>query len=120
MFKKVGVFEGVNIYESSLFKKGHGLTIPQIGIITCPGVFSKGLDLVLIKHEFGHILQWRNLGSIKFYFEIGFPSLISAIIASLKKDYIHQNHSVEINANQRSYHYFQQPKNWNFKRFPIS
>lgn len=120
MFKKVGEFENINIYESALFKKGHGLTIPQIGIITSPGVFSKSLDIALIKHEFGHILQWRKAGTSHFYFKIGFPSLFSAIKASLTKNYFHQSHQVEINANQLSYQYFRNPTEWDFKRFPIA
>lgn len=118
MLKKVAIFENIKIYESSLFKAGHGLTLPQIGIITYPGGFSNDLDL--IKHEFGHILQWRKIGSIRFYFKIGFPSLWSAIKASFKKDYFHQTHLVETNANQLVYQYFNKPQNWDFKRFPVA
>lgn len=69
----------------------------------------------MIQHEFGHILQWRKLGDFQFYFKIGYPSLLSAIKSSLVKRYFHQNHSVEINANQLSYQYFNEPKNWDFK-----
>lgn len=119
MLKKVGEFENINIYESMLFKKGHGLTIPQIGIITYQGAFSEGLDLGLVKHEFGHVLQYNMLRSIRFYLTIGFPSLMSAVKASLFKNYLHQSHQVEIDANQLSYNYFNKPKNWDFKRFPI-
>lgn len=120
MFKRVGLFEGTKIYESLLFRVGQGLTIPEIGIITYPGAFSNGLDIGLTKHEFGHILQWRKLGSIGFYSKIGFPSLWSAIKASLVKHYFHQNHPVEINANLLCYNYFNKPNNWDFKRFPIA
>ncbi|WP_017259395.1 hypothetical protein [Pedobacter arcticus] len=120
MFKKVGLFEATVIYESKFFKPGHGLTIPQIGVITYPGAFSNRLDIGLIQHEFGHILQWRKLGSLGFYFKIGFPSLWSAIKASLVKRYFHQNHPVEINSNLLSYEYFNKPNNWDFKRFPIA
>ena len=119
MLKKVGEFENINIYESTLFKSGHGLTIPQIGIITHRGAFAEGLDLGLIKHEFGHILQFRYLGSLQFYFRIGIPSLMSAIKASLVKNHLHQRHTVEIEANQLSYNYFDKPKDWNVKRFPL-
>ncbi len=119
MFKKIGEFENTSIYESALCKKGHGLTIPQIGIITYQGAFSKGLDLGLIKHEFGHILQYRNVGIIKFYFGIGLPSLMSALKASFNKSYRHQTHLVEIDANRLSFNYFNQPKNWDLKRFPV-
>jgi len=117
MLKKVIVFENTTIYESSLFKPGHGITIPQVGIITFPGAFAN--DLGLIKHEFGHILQFKKLGSIRFYFKIGMPSLWSALKASLVKNYVHQSHLVELDANNLAYHYFNQPKDWDFKRFPI-
>ncbi len=119
MLKKIGLFEGIQIYESKFFKAGRGLTIPQIGIITYPGAHSKNLDIALIQHEFGHILQHRQLGSFKFYFKIGLPSLWSAMKASMVKNYVHQTHWVERDANKRTYQYFKQPKNWDFKRFPI-
>lgn len=120
MFKKVGIFQSINIYESPLFKTGHGLTIPEIGIVTYVGCFSKKEDMAVIRHEFGHILQFRKLGSLKFYLKVGFPSLWSAIKTSLKSNYHHQSHLVEINANLLAYNYFNRPNDWNFKRFPIS
>lgn len=120
MFKKTGSIEGTPIYESRFFKVGHGLTIPKIGIITYLGAHSENLDMALIRHEFGHILQHRQLGSFKFYFKIGVPSLWSAIKASVIKEYHHQNHWVERDANRLTYMYFNQPENWDFKRFPIS
>lgn len=119
MFKKVGVFEGTSIYESSLFKTGNGLTIPEIGIITYVGCFSKKEDMAVIKHEFGHILQYKKLGGLKFYFRIGLPSLWSAIRAAVFKNYLHQNHRVEIEANYLAYQYFNEPRDWNIKRFPV-
>ncbi|MFC5283884.1 hypothetical protein [Pedobacter alpinus] len=119
MFKKVGIFESISIYESSLFKKGHGLTIPNKGIVTFVGCFSKAEDMAIIKHEFGHILQFRKLGSLKFYLKVGLPSLWSAIRASVLKNYVHQNHTVEVEAKYLAYHYFNEPKDWNVKRFPI-
>lgn len=118
MISKIAVFENTNLYESNLFKVGHGLTIPQLGIIVSKGAI--GNDKNLIRHEFGHILQWRKLGNLGFYFKIGFPSLWSAIKACLKKGYFHQKHPVEIDANKLSYQYFNRPKDWDFKRFPIA
>lgn len=119
MFKKVGIFQNINIYESSLFKKGHGLTIPEIGIFTYVGCFSETNDMAILKHEFGHILQFKKLGSLKFYLKIGVPSLWSAVKAYFIKKYFHQKHKVEINANYLAYHYFNEPRDWDFKRFPI-
>ncbi|HEX7366143.1 MAG TPA: hypothetical protein VF273_03550 [Pelobium sp.] len=118
MFKKAATFENTNIYETWLFKAGHGLTIPKIGIITSRGALL--IDQDLIQHEFGHILQWRIMGNWKFYLNVGVPSLWSAVKASLKKSYFHQTHAVEIAANQLAYQYFNQPTTWNFNRFPIA
>jgi len=119
MFKKIGLLEGTPIYESRFIKAGHAITLPQIGIIIYSGAFSEKLDLPLIHHEFGHILQFRKLGSYKFYTKIGLPSVWSAAKASIITTYYHQNHLVEQNANELAYAYFKQPKNWNFIRFPI-
>lgn len=119
MFKKVGNLENTAVYESNLFRKGHGITIPQIGIITYSGAYSRQSDLPLIKHEYGHILQNKKYGSFIFYLKIGFPSLFSAIKSSIFKNYHHKYHKVEIEANLLSYQYFNHPSDWNFKDFPI-
>ncbi|OAQ38162.1 hypothetical protein A5893_15295 [Pedobacter psychrophilus] len=118
--KPIDFFENIRIFESKFIKNGHGITLPNFGIFLSPETFSLQKDLWLVKHEFGHILQYRELGFIKFYLKIGIPSLISAIKQNLKKDYYHQKHNVEIDANRRSYLYFDKPKDWPFNRFPIN
>ncbi len=119
MVKYVGDFEGVKIYESSYFNDGKGISIPELGIFIGKGVFSKNADPWLIKHEFGHMLQKRNNGFIKFYTQIAFISLWSATKQMMTKNYRHHLHPVEISANQLAYRYFDQPDDWPFKRFPI-
>ena len=120
MIQKVGYFENVAIYESPFFKKGHGLTLPQLGIITYPGAFSNKLAIPLIRHEFGHILQNRKYGALKFYLKVGLPSLYSAMKASWIKSYHHQRHPVELEANFLAFHYFKQPVDWDYKNFPLA
>ncbi|MEO5909307.1 MAG: hypothetical protein ABIP95_00380 [Pelobium sp.] len=117
--KFVGFFEGVKIYESSLFGLGHGLTIPEIGIIVSKGAFSQNSDPWLIKHEFGHTLQYKEKGTLKFYFRFGLPSLFSALLQNIKKNVSHKNHVVEVDANLKSFKYFKSPEEWPFNRFPV-
>ncbi|WP_200586667.1 hypothetical protein [Pedobacter segetis] len=116
----VGYFEGVKIYESKFIDHGHGITLPNFGIFLSPETFSKQKDLWLVKHEFGHILQHRELGFIKFYLKIGLPSLWSAIKQNLLENYYHQNHAVEREANDKSFQYFDKPSDWPIARFPIN
>jgi len=117
LIKKVGLFEGVNIYESKFIGEGHGITLPEFGIFISPSTFQK--DLWLVKHEFGHILQHQSKGPFKFYLNIGIPSLWSAILQNLKPKHRHHYHRVEVDANLKSYQYFNEPKDWPFRRFPI-
>lgn len=120
MFKFKGEFEKIAIYETKLFEKGTGLTIPGFGIIVGKEVFSKNQDLWLIKHEYGHILQKAKYGHFKFYTQIAFKSLWSATKQSIYKHHQHAFHPVEIAANLLAYEYFNQPEDWPIKRFPLS
>lgn len=119
MIKLTGLFEGVKIYESTLIEEGHGVTLPEIGIFLSPETYSLKKDLWLVKHEFGHILQYKEKGTFKFYTQIGAQSLWSAIKQNLKKSHLHKFHPVEIDANLKSYQYFKSPLDWPSDRFPI-
>ena len=119
MIKLAGVFEGVKIYESKFIGKGHGITLPEFGIFLSPGTYSLQQDMWLVKHEFGHILQYKAKGTFKFYTQIGVPSLWSAIQQNLKKPHLHKFHPVEIDANLKSYQYFNSPLDWPSHIFPI-
>ena len=119
MIKLVGVFEEVKIYESQLIGEGHGITLPELGIFLSFNSYSLKKDLWLLKHEFGHLLQYKEQGSYKFYTQIGAPSLWSAIQQNTVKNHLHKNHPVEVDANLKSYQYFNSPKDWPVGRFPI-
>ena len=75
----VGKIEGVNVFETNLLgsledskrKRSGGVTLPGIGIIVGKGVLSEDYDKDLLKHEFGHILQFRLVGYRKYYGFIG-------------------------------------------------
>jgi hypothetical protein len=79
--KYVGKYEGVNIYESAKLGEGRysgGITLPGRGIIVGKGVMTRNMYPELMQHEFGHILQAREVGLKAFYTVIGKESLISA------------------------------------------
>jgi hypothetical protein len=120
MLKYVGKFEKISIYETKLFGNGTGLTIPGIGIFVSHDAFSKNLDPWLIKHEYGHILQKAKHGHFKFYTQIAYKSLWSAMKQMFFKHHQHAFHPVEIAANQLAFTYFNQPKDWPTQRFPLS
>jgi len=119
VLKFIGFFEGAKIFETKLIHKGRGITLPNFGIFLSPRTYSLQKDLWLVKHEFGHFLQYQEIGFIKFYIKIGISSLFSAVKQNLIKDYDHQTHKVELDANKKSYLYFNQPSDWPLNRFPI-
>jgi hypothetical protein len=116
--KYVGKFEGVNVYESSSLGQGYGsggITLPERGIFVGKGAFSRNLDPFLVKHEFGHILQAREIGINNFYSKVGTQSFVSASTNP-------QNHTrfwTEKWANYLSYNYFKSPAAWPMSRFPV-
>lgn len=88
----VGLLNGIRIYESSWFGKGFysgGLALPGIGIFVGEGTFSNQLNVPLVFHEYGHFLQFRQTGWLRFYFCIGLPSLISACTKGFGKGHQH-------------------------------
>ncbi len=111
-------FEGVRIFRLNLgnFKHGAALTLPWIGIFVGKG---REFDLNLLRHEFGHILQFRKWGFWFFWRHIAKTSLDSAH-ASNKEHRSHQNTWTEWSANFLAYQYFNEPEDWNFRRFPIA
>ena len=120
LFKGVsaGLFEQVKIYESPRLgsgKNSSAIALPGIGIIVGDGVYSKQLDLPTVKHEFGHFLQFRKTGFIKFYILVGLPSLLSAWLNWHGKG--HNHYWTELWCNHLASNYFSD-ESWNIDRFP--
>lgn len=101
--KYIDKFEGVNIYEADI---SGGITLPERGIIVWKGAFSKKLDMPLVHHEFGHILQARKLGLYAYYDCIGTNSVASATFDGILPHWKHQNFWTETWANHLSKEYF--------------
>jgi hypothetical protein len=111
-FEKIRVFG----FAWGAFKKGAAITIPGIGIFVNP----KDKDNIdLLRHEFGHVLQARTWGFWFFITKIAITSLKSARKANRNKQYKHMSMWTEYTANKLAYAYFNAPKDWNFKEYPI-
>ena len=79
--KYVGKFEGVNLYEAPI-PDGSAATLPGRGIILSKGQYTLNstsrYTRELLQHEFGHIIQAREVGLKAFYNVIAPESLASA------------------------------------------
>ena len=102
-----GRFHGIPIFESAKLGFGRNraaLTLPGLGIVVAQGAYSQNLDHFTLRHEYGHILQCRHTGYLKFYLFVGIPSLFSAWTNWHKKG--HQNYWTELWCNHLSRQYF--------------
>lgn len=68
----------------------------------------------MMRHEFGHVLQYKNIGFVKYYGVLA-PASLSSATNNLNN---HNLFWTETWANYLSYNYFNQPSNWNFS-YPI-
>lgn len=83
--KYVGDYEGQHIYESANLgvcsPRGgfRGVTFPERGIFVGKGVFTGSSEIgrAMMQHEFGHVLQYRIVGSYNYYTVIAKESLKS-------------------------------------------
>lgn len=117
-------FENINVYESKMLgtysKAGgySGVAIPSKGIFLGKNVFRNDYDMV--KHEFGHVLQYNLHGELAYYSIIAPESFVNASMS--KTDMEHNNFWTETYANYLSYNYFKTKYNctsWNLKEYPI-
>jgi hypothetical protein len=111
-------FEGIKIHTLNInkFNRGSAITIPGIGIV----IGSRQINNTgLLRHEFGHILQYNRKGILFFWLRIAPVSLWSSLLSSLLKKHIHMNTWTEWSANSLSYEYFNQPTDWDFNQYPV-
>lgn len=111
-------FEDARVYPLNFwhFKKGAAMTIPGIGIFVDAG---KVNNIDLLRHEYGHILQYRKWGAKIFWVEIAPASLKSAHKANINRSFHHMDTWTEWSANRLAYYYFKQPPDWNMKDYPL-
>lgn len=114
--KFVGKFEGENVFESKrlgdIKSSYSGITIPERGIIVGKGVYTSGLTegKAMLQHEFGHILQYRQIGAKAYYSVIAPESLASAVYLGINPSHSHYFFWTETWANYLSKGYF--GRNW--------
>jgi RHS repeat-associated protein len=109
-------FEGVRVRELNVgkFNEGAAMTIPNFGIIIGK---SHKTDIELLRHEFGHILQYNLWGSFKYWTIVVPTSLFSA---SFNDWDAHMQKWTEWSANRLSYEYFGRPSDWDTEFFRIN
>lgn len=115
----VDFFEGIKIYESAHLGYGFdskGLCLPGLGIFVGDGTHTKAQDIGVLRHEYGHILQTKEIGYLAFYICVGLPSLLSAWTNGWGRG--HQNYWTEGWANDLASRYFHSV-NWPHHRFPV-
>lgn len=117
--KYIGKFEGVSIYESQRLGYGMhsgGIALPGYGIVVGLGTFSLKQGMPVVRHEFGHFLQARQMGVIRFYLFVGIPSLLSAWLKWHGKR--HQEFWTEAWCNRLAADYFKGDTDWPYHHFP--
>ena len=120
-------YPGAIIIETSLVARGAAVALPPF-IFVSEG---KVGDHDLLRHEYGHLLQFLlfcilffsfTFGYIFYLVAIGLPSVASAYYASKYPAYIHQSLYTEKFANQLSYWVFckiGKGKAWNYIQYPV-
>ena len=100
------MYQGIKVYQ---FKKMRGgITLPPFGII----VKKVPENEWLIQHEYGHQLQYKEVGAINYYLKIGIPSLWNTIENHLDLEnglglsVPHRKYEAETDANSRAQKWF--------------
>jgi RHS repeat-associated protein len=116
-----GTVDGVSINNSDVrdLKYGAAFTTPWSGINLSYDFYGSRTGLLkdLVRHEFGHILQYRRYGAA-FYGVMAATSVVSAWASDSEAQ--HQRSWSESEANTLSYMFFGFPVDWNRGAYPIN
>jgi len=99
-------FPGINMYERDWMSGG--ITLPPAGI----WVEKYSNNLKLKQHEYGHKLQFDEMGFLKYYSTVGIPSIYNTVEnyfdeqSGLNLSAPHHYYHTETDANTRSQKYF--------------
>jgi len=109
-------FEGVKVIPRSYMVDNTAMGIPEEIYIHPDALFNKNgePDINLLRHELGHILQYRRYGW-SFFLVVAPTSAYS--LASNPEN--HKNTWTEKEASTLSYIYFGQPTDWDHENNPI-
>ena len=100
-------YPGIRIFEKSWMSGG--ISVPPLGVFV-----EKPAYPGLKEHEYGHYLQYKQMGVIKFYINVAFPSLVNATENRLEIwlfgqptfSVPHLYYRVETDANSRAQNFF--------------
>ncbi len=109
--------ENVRVFSIPSYLLKGAFAFPGVGIFVNEQVQG---NYNLLRHEFGHILQFRKYGFLFFWFRIAPVSLFSATRSRLCKQVNHKDTWTEKNANKLAFDYFNQPANWIFLNYPVN
>ena len=104
--ERITVFEGVPVYLANLPGES-AVTLPGFGIIIDRGWYNEMPENereALLKHEYGHILQYEEWGPDVYWGVVAWQSLLSAAGRMGPTD--HDDFWTEADANMRSEEYF--------------
>lgn len=112
--KFVGKFEGQRVFESvhlgrfSMRGGYRGFSLPEIGIFVGEGVYTGNTleGRAMLQHEFGHVLQYRMVGALRFYWVVGKESVMNCYQLRPYNDVPHALYWTETWANYLSQQYF--------------
>ncbi len=110
-------FEGIKVRSCRWLLPSHtAITLPGWGI------FISGTEVgnvALLRHEFGHILQYRHFGKFFFWSRVAPVSLWSAVWSCCCPAFHHCDTWTEWSANRLSYIYWGKPASWPSASFPL-
>ena len=109
----------VHVFNIGKFKRGASVFIPGIGILVGR---SFKTDKNLLRHEFGHYLQFKKWGAWIFFRHVAKDSFLSCW-RSQRKKYVWYRHCdtwTEWSANLLAWDYFGRPDDWNTCVYPLN
>lgn len=108
----------VRVLNLGGFKRGAAVFLPGIGIIVGRAYVA---DKNLLRHEFGHYLQFKKWGAWTFFRHVAVDSILSCWRARKRKFvwYRHSDTWTEWSANLLSWEYFGRPSDWETRIYPL-
>lgn len=118
--ESIEVFQKVRIriFNRWGFRKGAAAFIPGLGIIVGRAFAD---DRNLLRHEFGHFLQFKKWGAWVFFRHVALDSLLSCRKSQKKKNvwFRHSDTWTEWSANVLFWEYFGRPNDWDTCKYPL-
>ena len=69
---KASRYPGIDVYQANSMSPMDGVTLPPVGIFVGSGASG---DQNLTDHEYGHFLQYQEMGALAYYTKVAIPSI---------------------------------------------